>query len=616
MDEAFLMPYRAADLSAGRILVLAAHPDDETLGAGGTISRNRRAGAIRIWIATDGTSQEGVPPGEEAAYGLRRREEARRAAAALGAPEPEFGGFPDRSLARVPRELDAALSALIDAFEPQLVLCPSPVEIHPDHRALAEALFSRVASSRPTDADHDRYRLLRVAFYEISHPLLPNVLVDVAGEADAKRSALAAYASQQGVRDYAGAIAGLNTYRRMTLSGAGPVEAFRVVPYSELCSLSLEAFRRAIGPSVVSDGSTGSVPVSVVIRTRNRPALVQEALDSVRAQLARPRQVVVINDGGAALPDLGRFRDAFDLVIEEVSPGVGRSAAANRGVARASEELLAFLDDDDLLAPDHFDRLHRAYREGPSPVVYSDAATAVYAPGESGWKLRHRGLQYSLDYDPDYLLLANYIPLHTLLMPRSLYLLAGGFDEAIDLSEDWDFLIRLSLQTAFRHVRAVTCEYRVFEDEAGHVAAGAVAFQAAREKIYARYASRRTDATVARAFDRMRSQVAFWYERDMGSQGELVSLREGHARWALADRDARDLRIRNVEIETDRARLLAENELVHARLADVFAVNERYDDQLTKAGMEISRLGAILDQVYDSRTWKLHLLLDRLRGRR
>ena len=604
MDEASLIPYQAAELSAGRILVLAAHPDDEVLGAGGTIARNQRAEAIRIWIATDGTSQERVAPADAEAYGRLRREESRQAAAALGVPEPTFGGFADRGLSRIPRELDAALAALFDEFQPQLVLCPSPVEIHPDHRALAEALFTRVASSRPADPDHDRYRLVRIAFYEISHPLLPNALVDVAGQSQAKKDA----------------------YRRMTLSGAGPVEAFRVVKFPEISALSLEQFRRSIGPSVVSDASSASVPVSLVIRTRNRPALLEEALESAREQIARPRQVVVVNDGGAALPDLGRFRDAFEVLVEEIPSGVGRSAAANRGVARATEELVAFLDDDDLLAPDHFDRLYRAYREGPSPVVYSDAATTVYAQGDAGWRLRHRGLQYSLDYDSDYLLLANFIPLHTLLMPRSLYLLAGGFDESIELSEDWDFLIRLSFHTAFRHVRAVTCEYRVFEESQGesdHVAAGAAAFQEAREKIYERYAARRTHGGTARAFDRMRAQIVFWYERDLRSQGELLYQRESHARLALqaadaeqAQREARELRIRMSELETDRARLLAENEITHARLGDVYAANERYDEQLGKAHSELERLGSILKQIYASRTWKLHLFFERLRGRR
>ena len=61
-----------------------------------------------------------------------------------------------------------------------------------------------MASSRPTDPDHDRYRFLRVAFYELSHPMLPNLLVDIADGAGRKADALAAYASQQEVRDYAG----------------------------------------------------------------------------------------------------------------------------------------------------------------------------------------------------------------------------------------------------------------------------------------------------------------------------------------------------------------------------------------------------------------------------
>ncbi|MEP6768867.1 MAG: PIG-L family deacetylase [Acidobacteriota bacterium] len=620
MDEASLIPYQSSEIAAARVLVLAAHPDDETFGAGGTIAINSGAEAVRIWIATDGARQEGVEPRDAAAYGEVRREEARSAARALNVPEPVFGGFPDRELDRIPRELDLALSGLFEEFRPDLVLCPSPVEIHPDHRALAEALYARVASSRPADPDHDLYRLLRVAFYEISHPLLPNALVDVARVAGMKRDAIAAYASQRAVRDYGGAIDGLNAYRRLTLGGSGPVEAFRAAPYTEISTTSLETFRRQMGPALFAAGSRGTVPVSVVVRTRNRPALLVEALESIRAQISRPLQVVVVNDGGARLEGLERFREAFRLDVEELPSRAGRSAAANRGVSLAREELLGFLDDDDLLAPDHFDRLVGAYRAGPEPVVYSDAVTSAFSRGaDGGWVETFRGLQYSLDFDADYLLLANFIPLHTLLLPRALFAKVGGFDEGLDYSEDWDFLIRLSMETAFRHVRAVTCEYRVFDShqrESSHEPAGGGEFQAARQKIYGRYASRRTDAGIARAFDRMRWQVAFWYERDLRSQGELVYQRESHRRLAREVESAREVRRHMLDLETERSRLLAENELVHARLADLFAVNERYDRELAKTHAEIEKRGALLEQIYRSRTWKLHLLVDRLRGRR
>ena len=617
--EETLIPYQSSELTGARILVLAAHPDDESFGAGGTLALSAgKAEAIRVWIATDGTGQEGVPPEGAREYAARRREEAIAAVAALGLEEPRFAGLADRSLSGLDssRVLETAIREELAEFRPDLVFCPSPAEIHPDHRALARALFEEVASSRPGDPDHDRFRLMRIAFYELSHPILPNVLVDVAPVAEKKDEALACYVSQQAVRDYAGAIRGLNAYRRLTLSGRGPVEAFRVLTYAEASTTSLEELRRAIGPSLVTDGDRGPAPVSVVIRTRNRPALLREALESLRAQTARPKQVVVVNDGGASPKEVvDGFRDAFPVLLDEPRQRRGRSAAANRGVALAKEELVAFLDDDDRCFPDHIERLAAGHRQGPEPVVYSDAVTVVYGQGEAGWEPRIRTLQYSLDFDPDYLLLANYIPIHTLLLPRELFTKVGGFDEGIEYSEDWDFLIRLSAETSFRHLRAVTCEYRVFEAPSSdpnptHVAAGAGAFQDARRKIFERYAARRTDAGLARVLDRMRSQVAFWYDRDGISQGELRFLRESHRR--LTESLGRSER----ERQSERARLTAENELLHGRLGEVFAKNEEYDNLVREAHVEIERLNSLLNTIYGSKTWKLHLFLDKLRGRR
>lgn len=627
MSESSLIPHRASELSAGRILVLAAHPDDEILGAGGALALAAgNAQAIRIWIATDGGRQEGSESVPD--YGMRRREESRRAAEALGLEPPSFGSLPDRELGAQAVGLAAEIRKLVEEFRPDLVFCPSPVEIHPDHRILAETAYGELAASRPTDADHGAYAFLRLAFYEISHPLLPNALVDISTVAHLKKNALGAYVTQQAVRDYAGAVGGLNAYRRLTLEGRGPVEAFRVVDYGEASTRSLEEFRRSIGPSLVRDGERGPVPVSVVVRTRNRPALLREALESLRAQTARPAQVVVVNDGGASVEQVATaFRGVFDLTLEESSARRGRSHAANRGVALARQELVAFLDDDDLGYPDHLERLVRAHRSGPEPVVYSDAVTAVYGRRDESPEPLQRTLQYSLDFDPDYLLLANYIPLHTLMLPRALFSAAGGFDEKLEYSEDWDFLIRLSFETSFRHIRAVTCEYRVFQTdgrESGHVGAGQMEFQKARQEIYARYGDRRSEEGLARVIDRLRSQIAFWAERDAVSQGELRYQRESHRvlneRVARADSRHREELDREHaarrELETERNRLRAENELVHGRVHELFVSNEQYHGKTAALQAEIGRLNGILSQIYRSRSWKLHLLAERLRGRR
>ncbi|HLN81181.1 MAG TPA: PIG-L family deacetylase [Thermoanaerobaculia bacterium] len=614
-----LIPYAPSDLTAGRVLVLAAHPDDEILGAGGLLALcAERGSAVRIWIATDGTAQEGAEAEGAAPYGELRREESRRAARVLGVEPPFFGGFSDRGLDPEDEDLRRAVAALIAEFEPDLVLCPSPAEIHPDHRALADVLFRTVAESRPEDPDHDRHRFLRIAFYEISQPFLPNALVDVSSVASKKEGSLAAYDSQQSVRDYAGAVRGLNAYRRLTLPGSGPVEAFCVLSWAEASSRSLEEFRRAIGPAIVRDGSRGTAPLAVVVRTRNRPALLAQALESLRSQTVRPAQVVVVNDGGASVCSVVEpFRDAFAVSLEELPERRGRSTAANLGVESADQDLVAFLDDDDVVFPDHVDRLVSAHRAGPEPVVYSDAVTVVYERKGEEWRVASRTLQYSLDFDRDYLLLANYIPLHTLLLPRALYRKLGGFDAGLEFSEDWDFLIRASFETSFRHVRAVTCEYRVFQGDDGdpvHAASGSASFQQARAEIYRRYAMRRTEEGLGRAFDRMRSQIAFWYERDTVSQGELKYQRESHRR--LAHSFERAVEEKLASAERRNSELAAENELVHDRLAELFAKNEELDLQLLGVHGENERLNGILNQVYGSRTWKLHLLLDRLRGRR
>jgi LmbE family N-acetylglucosaminyl deacetylase/glycosyltransferase involved in cell wall biosynthesis len=624
--EDSLIPYRAAQLPGSRLLVLGAHPDDEVLGPGGAVAlASGRAESIRMWIATDGTRQEGVTEPVEN-YAARRREESRRAAAILGAGAPLFGGFPDRGLADRREDLKAALAQQMQAFHPDLVLCPSPVEIHPDHRVLGETLYELVAASRPEDADHDLYRFLSIAFYELSQPILPNTLVDIAAAAEKKREAMAAFVSQQGVRDYAAAMDGLNAYRRLTLGGDGPVEAYRVVSYVDASTNSLEELRREMGPAVVRAGERAPAPLAVVVRTRNRPDLLKEALGSLAAQTARPEQVVVVNDGGASPKAIaGTYSSSFEITLDESAARMGRSTAANRGVAASRRELVAFLDDDDLCYPDHVERLLRAVRSGPEPVVYSDAVTAVYARKGEVWEVRSRTLQYSLDFDPEYLLLANYIPLHTLLMPRGLFEKVGGFDSGIEYSEDWDFLIRLSFQTSFRHLRAVTCEYRVFEAGEGdpaHAAAGSGAFQAARRAIYERYRSRRSDEGLARTLDRLRAQVSFWYDRDRITQGELVYQRDSHRklnaslfqageRLGQAEADALAARQQVAALEGEKARLMA----VERRAADLAASNETYRKTVAELQAEIASLNDLLTQIYKSKTWKAHLWLERLRGK-
>src|SRR5437763_11246305 len=160
MPEAEAIPFEPQDLRGERLLVLAPHPDDEVIGCGGLVALHLREGRrVRVVVATDGA----------AAGDARQREaESRAALASLGAAEVEFLRLPDRALADAE---SGGFAAALRELRPDLIAVPSPIEIHPDHVALARIFCELVAKDAALFAD---LAVARVAFYEVSHPLRPN----------------------------------------------------------------------------------------------------------------------------------------------------------------------------------------------------------------------------------------------------------------------------------------------------------------------------------------------------------------------------------------------------------------------------------------------------------
>lgn len=148
-----------------RVLVVAPHPDDEALAAGGLLAGAAKEGAaIKLVFLTNG---EGNTLGhmrwkkrllitaqQERQYGLERREEARRAAALLGGAGTEFWGYCDLGLfellAESDEELPSRLAALIKDWRPTVVIYPSALDLHRDHSAAS--LLTEFALNRLGDA--------------------------------------------------------------------------------------------------------------------------------------------------------------------------------------------------------------------------------------------------------------------------------------------------------------------------------------------------------------------------------------------------------------------------------------------------------------------------------
>jgi len=100
-----------------------------------------------------------------------------------------------------------------------------------------------------------------------------------------------------------------------------------------------------------------------------------------------------------------------------------------------------------------------------------------------------------------------------------------------------------------------------------------------------------------------RARLAGEIEKERRRAGELEDERE-------------KLRAASRELALERDRLLSENELVHNRVEDLFRSNEDYHRKTAELQAEVARLTGVLDQIYASRTWKLHLMAERVRGRR
>ncbi len=199
-------------------------------------------------------------------------------------------------------------------------------------------------------------------------------------------------------------------------------------------------------------GEEGGRPaVSVVIPTHNRLHFLKRSLGTVLAQRDVTLEVVVVDDGGKddTLGFVGGIGDErIRLIRHEVPKGV--AAARNSGLLEARAEWVAFLDDDDLWAPDKLAaQLEAASRHGTagwvctgSVNVDEDLVVLAVTPPAS-------------ETDLPNLLAFNHIPggASGTVVRAELARSVGGFDTNLSNLADWDMWIRLSLKSPLATVR-------------------------------------------------------------------------------------------------------------------------------------------------------------------
>ena len=194
-----------------RLMVLAPHPDDESLAAGGLIQRALAHGVpVDVVFASDGENNPWpqrvlerriwIGPRQRAAWAARRRAEADAALRALGAERVGVHrlGWPDGGVTWMLLNDTAAmldtLRWLIRQLRPSLLVLPDLVDRHPDHSAL-HVLMEMVFRELPAEAKPE---CLGYLLHGRSQPGVPQRAVFTLddGELARKRAAIAAHASQ------------------------------------------------------------------------------------------------------------------------------------------------------------------------------------------------------------------------------------------------------------------------------------------------------------------------------------------------------------------------------------------------------------------------------------
>lgn len=321
-------------------------------------------------------------------------------------------------------------------------------------------------------------------------------------------------------------------------------------------------------PAIQRPPTAGQALVSVIVRSMDRPTLGQ-ALDSIAAQTHPNIEVLLVQACGAAHAMPAAHCGGFALrpLLAPDGGPLQRARAANFGLDAAQGELLLFLDDDDLLQPDHLSRLVAALQAHPQAIAaFADVEMGADSP--AGWQPLHR---FEAGFDPTRLLFENYLPIHAVLFRRG----PQRLDEAFDLFEDWDFWLQLSTASRFVHVPGVSALYRVHGKAQSNVFSDSAASRAARAALFEKW---RQAMPASRHLALLEAAQALYRKADEAS-AELRLARDGAAAQAAV------LQARELELQDAMQEQAAQHELLQAR-----------ERELADSRVEIESLRALLAQ--------------------
>ena len=204
-------------INSDRILVLAPHPDDEILGAGGSLLKSIEKGKkVKVIYITDGTTKrnENEKVSKTAGYDI------------------EYLNLVNNNI-QINKSTLEKLIKLIENWKPNCILIPFLADDHDDHRRVNE-LFMEAYINRT-----NKNKEFEIWAYQVYTNLPPNIMIDITDKINEKVQLLSFWETQKS-RDWGHYIKGLNSFNsRFTPTNGLPLyfESFFVTPLDEYLNL-------------------------------------------------------------------------------------------------------------------------------------------------------------------------------------------------------------------------------------------------------------------------------------------------------------------------------------------------------------------------------------------
>jgi len=228
--------------------------------------------------------------------------------------------------------------------------------------------------------------------------------------------------------------------------------------------------------------------VSVIVPTYNRPDSLPEALDSIVKQTFENIEVIVVNDGGCDVQNaIEAASENVDLTYVRHPNNKGLPATRNTGIRKARGKYISYLDDDDILYPDHIQTLTDFLDTTAYHVAYTDAYRILQEKRNGTYITLAKEIYYSQDFNRDYFLVASYIAVQTIMHEKACFEKTGYFDESLTTHQDLDMWIRLSHNYEFAHIPKVTSEFKEKNDGISITSSDKLRRLTNLELIYKRY---------------------------------------------------------------------------------------------------------------------------------